>query len=826
MSKSSDSAFGRLLERLRGDEEKKRASRREELSFQLTYDRFREILALNDSLHQLIADLEEKLEGRSPFLVEAVIQRIHKAILDVMVMSKDLNQITDNQYPGLYEALARLNAEFEAESARLNLRASGRPVLPLSELNRDDALLAGVKMANLGEVKNALGLRTPDGFVITTAAFNLFMSANGLWERAQQLKRLLASQGPAAVVEPSRDVRESILNAPVPAPLAEEILAAYDRLAAGRTLAVALRSSAVGEDLTSSYAGQYYTELDVRRPGILPAYRFVLASLYKPYALSYAYERGQTEAETAMAVGCLAMIRPRLAGVMFSRDFRELEADRIEISLTRGLADRLVAGEQDATQMMLGPGDLDADRGGLSAAELRLLFETARRLEALFGLPQDIEWALDEAGELFLLQSRQMARARVSSRVAAAPAGTAAVLSGGKVACPGAGSGRVFHLADEAALDRMPAGAVAVARYASPTFSRIMTRAAAIVTEIGSPISHMGILAREFGVPTVVGMAGAYAALAEGMEVTVDAAGLTVYAGAVPIERVAEESPPPLLGSPSLEALRSLSRLAIPLRLTDPAAPEFTPAGCRSLHDLGRFIHEKLYEAMFRIGDRAKRLRNTYELVADLPIDVRLFDLGGGIAAGAGAGGKVSPAEVVSVPFAAFRAGLQDPRIDWRKPRAVSGAGFLSVMGESMMGPPPDAGGIGGVSFVVLSDRYLNFSIKAGYHFSTIDAFLDRNPNNNYVNFRFAGGGAGNERRERRVRFLTEVLSHMNFQVTGRGDLLLARLEKMEGEEMERRLTELGRLTLCSRQLDMLMDSDESPAFFARAFREERFDMF
>jgi len=256
-----------------------------------------------------------------------------------------------------------------------------------------------------------------------------------------------------------------------------------------------------------------------------------------------------------------------------------------------------------------------------------------------------------------------------------------------------------------------------------------------------------------------------------------------------------------------------------PLRLIDPAAPEFTPAGCRSLHDLTRFIHEKIYEFMFQVGDRAQqRLRNTFELDADLPLSIRVFDLGGGTTADAAAGGKIAPPAITSPPFQALYQGLTDSRIDWRKPRAVSAAGFLSVVGSNLLGPPPDAASLASVSFAVLSDSYLNFSVKAGYHFSTVDALCDLRPNNNYVNFRFAGGGAGDERKRRRLKFLRSVLTPLDFQVHVRGDLLVARLEKLAPAELLPRLTELGRLLLCSRQLDMLMDSEQSPDYFSRAF--------
>ena len=127
---------------------------------------------------------------------------------------------------------------------------------------------------------------------------------------------------------------------------------------------------------------------------------------------------------------------------------------------------------------------------------------------------------------------------------------------------------------------------------------------------------------------------------------------------------------------------------------------------------------------------------------------------------------------------------------------------------------------------MIVSDCYLNFSIKVGYHFSVIDAFASANPHQNYINLRFAGGGAGDERRGRRLRFLDTVLAGLDFQVYIQGDLLIARFDKFDQAATLDRLTDLGRLTLCARQLDMLMDSEETPRFFSEAFQKGEFDKF
>jgi pyruvate,water dikinase len=354
-----------------------------------------------------------------------------------------------------------------------------------------------------------------------------------------------------------------------------------------------------------------------------------------------------------------------------------------------------------------------------------------------------------------------------------------------------------------------------------------MADCAAIITDVGSPTGHMAILAREFGVPAIVGLEGASRLLEKGRVVTVHATACKVYEGRIEGIVQDQEERAPLAGSPAVKRLQALARHVTPLNLINPQSRDFTPANCRTLHDITRFIHEKVYHAMFRIGDMAVQQNpGAYTLITDLPVGIQLFDLGGGVVDGVGESGPLNPAQVVSIPMTSFLEGLTDRRIRWHQPRPVSMRGFLSVLGEGMAGLPPEARGVGSVSYAIVSDRYMNFSTKAGYHFSTVDVYCGQSQNKNYIHFQFSGGGAGEERRMRRVAFLSEVLSSLDFNIHIKGDRLVARLEKYGNDYIRQKLVDLGRLTMCSRQLDMLMDTDESAKFFAQMFLNGEFERF
>jgi len=787
----------------------------------LMYERFREILNRNDSTLQLIADIEDRLLGRTPFALNPLVQRVRRASMDVFAMVKDLNQIAGGRYSDLFETCRRLDAELEKECTNLRPALTGPLVLPLSELSAGDAPVAGTKIANLGEVKNALCLEVPEGFVITTVAFAKFMSQNELWERTDRLEEILEVYGPRSLAEACREVQLAILAAAVPAEVMNEIQAAFALLAGSEEILVAMRSSAVGEDQAASHAGQYYTELNVGRSWLLDAYRSVIASVYSQGAVSYRFERGRTSAEASMAVGCLKMLKPRCSGIMFSRGFEDPGADRIIISAASEVAAGVAWGKQGAEEIVL---EGDALPGGpsscLEARDLELLAKTARRLEDHFRGPQDIEWAIGLDGLLSILQSRPMVQPRPAEHsLPEIEADRKPLLAGGLSACRGVGSGPVVLIRNDEDLDRFPDRGILVARHSSPSFSRVMAHCAAIVTDVGSPSGHMAILAREFGVPAIVGMAGATSALPAGQVVTVDADSGRVFEGAISLSPGASQARPPLADSPAVQTLRRIARLVTPLNLIDPASPDFKAAKCQSIHDLTRFVHEKVFEVMFYLSDRAvPDPQNALKIQGNLPYDVLVMDVGGGIAEGARRTGRLAPDQIVSAPMKAFLEGLLDPRIRWDQPRAVSAKGFLSVLGQGIAAPPAEAQGVGRVSYAIVSDRYMNFSTKAGYHFNTVDTYCGKSLNKNYVHFRFTGGAAREDRRARRVKFLAQVLGKLDFKVQSRGDVLIARLEKYDHDFIRNRLAELGRLTLCARQLDMLMDTDQSPDFFAQAF--------
>jgi pyruvate,water dikinase len=313
-----------------------------------------------------------------------------------------------------------------------------------------------------------------------------------------------------------------VLAAEVPPDVAEAVAAACAAAFSDEEVLLAVRSSAVGEDgSATSHAGIYHSELNVPRHRLLDRYREVVASAFTPAAVSYRYARGLTAAESSMAVGCLRMVEATASGIMFSRSPERQAEDLVVISGARGVAAG-IARHQDAPVWSGPPADpsraerLDR-RGDLGAC-------VHRAPAGGTSVIPDVEWAIDPSGQVVVLQTRPLVTMAASASMEAMPADELPLLAeGGATACPGVAAGPVVVVRGEADLAGFPDGGVLLAHHSSPVFIEVMTRCAAIVTEVGSPTGHMAILAREYGVPAIVGMTDATRAITEGEVVTVDA---------------------------------------------------------------------------------------------------------------------------------------------------------------------------------------------------------------------------------------------------------------------------------------------------------------
>ena len=831
-------------------------------AFRFRYACFKDLLDSNTQLLNIIADLEEKLKGQQVFGMSYVRSQAARAAFHAFRMIKSLDVLSGHKYPVLYGVLERINGRIKERLGEKKELPLTDLVLPLSQVDRDMVDWVGGKNAHLGEALK-IGLPIPAGFAITTRAYADFLAHNDLVDEINKRKMDIDPQAPLTVQQVSVDIQALIIGAEMPPILSAAIRDAYAQMqatAGDAPVRVSMRSSAIGEDSELSFAGQYLTILNVPEDQLISAYQKILASLYTPRAISYRLNKGIRDEDIAMSVVCLQMVDAVASGVMYSHHPFNIRDDNLLISAVWGLGPYAVEGVITPDTYRVAKADLtileqkvsckavqlvarpDAglqempvppeqqEKPCLSPEQIKVLAGYGLKLEEHYNGPQDVEWALDRQGRLLVLQSRPL-RLQTPSGEAfqkiPAVAGYPLLVEGGAAAFPGVGCGPAFIVQGDEDLFNFPEGAVLVAKHSSPKFVMVMPKAQAIVTDSGSISGHMASLSREFSIPTLLGTGVATQTIIAGRLITVDAYACRVYEGMVPeLLELRQERESYLKDTPVYETLRRVAEFILPLRLVDPKSPEFTPEFCQSLHDLSRLVHELSYTEMFKISDLVSdREGYALKLDAPIPLDLYVIDLGGGLAIGEAQGQRVTVDQVTSVPLQALLKGMLHPEVQGREPRPIQLSGLLSVMREQMLAAPSVEERFGERSYAIISDKYLNFSSRVGYHYSVLDAYCGQTVNKNYITFSFKGGAADDTRRERRARAIAIVLMGLDFAVEVKGDRVDARLQKYEPAVIAEKLDLIGRLLIFTRQMDMLMTSEFSVEAVAKNFLQGNYSL-
>ena len=703
------------------------------------YASFRQLLATNNEILERIADLEAALAADQPIPKDDLLAIAESVRERAVAIVDDLNVIADGRFRSLRGNVDRIAAGI-GEALR---SVQGTPVtaacLPLEELDRRMADVVGGKTANLGEVSNVLGLPVPPGFAITAFAYRSFVAGAGIKENLAELWRRMDWEDLGSVSVTAARMQALVLAAEIPQDVKESItLAAHDlyRVSAGHPR-VSMRSSAIGEDSRTSFAGQYASFLNVPLEQILRRYRETVASKFGARALFYMHSRGFREDEIAMSVGCFMMIEARAAGVGYTVDPNDPDRDTMTVTAVWGLGtpvvggtmtpdvylvprnprtgtiERRVADKRRRVVCRRDEGTVEEDvplelreRPCLDDETLDRLASWMRALETHNRVPQDVEWVLDADGRLFILQTRPLALPDSPAPRPSRPPGVGRdrlLLSGGSTACPGAGTGPVVHAETDEELARFPPGGVLVARQNAPRFVEVMTRASAIVTDVGSVTGHMASLSREYGVPTLCN-AGAATGLPEGLEVTVDATGCAVYRGRVEelvsIRRAPRQS---LRSLPSAAVQERVTARIAYLNLTDPSKNSFRAKNCVTYHDVVRFCHEMAISEMFHINDYSNLREQgvAFRLETDVPLGIYVIDLGDGLAAPPGAH-RVTPEQIVSVPMRALWRGITTPGVRWAGARPIDVGGFLSALASTVADVARGERGLGDNSYAMV----------------------------------------------------------------------------------------------------------------------------
>ena len=450
-------------------------------------------------------------------------------------------------------------------------------VVPFENLRMTDVESVGGKNASLGEMISQLpsGVRVPTGFATTAHAFRTFLAHDGLTEKINAKLNALDTEDVRTLAKVGAEIRSMVLAQPYPADLEKAIREAFATLSAGNAQAsFAVRSSATAEDLPdASFAGQQETFLNVVGiEEVLPKMKEVFASLYNDRAISYRVHKGFAHADVALSAGVQRMVRSDLgaAGVMFTIDTESGFEDVVFITSSYGLGETVVQGavnpdefyvhkpmlkagkravirrnlgskliqmefsspeEKKANGHLVKTTDVPTElrnRYSLTDTEVEQLAQYALVIEQHYGRPMDIEWGKDgNDGLLYILQARPetvKSQQKGQSELRYKLKGHGTVLAHGRAIGQKIGTGPVRLVHSISEMDKVQPGDVLVTDMTDPNWEPVMKRASAIVTNRGGRTCHAAIIARELGIPAVVGCGDATEHLKEGTLVTVSCA--------------------------------------------------------------------------------------------------------------------------------------------------------------------------------------------------------------------------------------------------------------------------------------------------------------
>ncbi|WDN87630.1 pyruvate, water dikinase [Desulfosarcina sp. BuS5] len=813
-------------------------------NFRFRYETLRALLNKNGGAIQILSDLEADLSHIRHYDIR-IKRPVRRLLTETLLMAQELNLLTGNRYFDLYETIFRLRNETDKLFKEKGVSSGIQPLaLRIGSRERHDPNLVGGKADNVWFLRQYLGDSVPGGFVVTTLAYNMILEKNNLQER---IRILLSNLDVTADTDQfklrTQTIRRWIIAAQVPEEIEKAIKKFADLIKEPFHDGLwAVRSSAVCEDGVHSFAGQFDSKLRVKTEKLVKAYLHVLAGRFTDRAVRYRLHSGLHEIDTPMAVLFMPMVDPVAAGVIYTSDIKDPDSNTMVINAVPGLADRMVKGEESADTFFISKaphpkllktipasGDAGADTSVnyITTGKLLELAGIAFQAAKKFDHDLDIEWALTKDGKLYLLQARRMNLFHPVKEAAAKLANGKNVLpifEGGITIFPGRAEGPVKFLGPEFDISAVPEGAIVIVEKPGTEFASVLPKIAALLVMQGNPVGHLATLIREFAVPAIFRLGPNAKILFRKNIISVNATKRKIYSG-VRWSGIRERVMARIAAENRHEKSGPLYDFVLRLNLVDPDASSFKAKSCKSVHDTLRFMHEMSVRSMFGFGDMQKRGREkkSRKLKTSLPIKFQLIDLDKSAPVNTK---TVEPKDVASVPFKALWRGISDKKIFWPEHWKKSLPGIPSEFKESVLGGNKGPRRASDTNYVIIAKDYMNLNARFAYHYAMVDAMVGPGTENNYVHFRFRGGGASDENRVKRAHFLELVLRQSGFRVNRQGDLVTAWLRSYPRQDSENALEILGRLMICASQLDAVFKKDSDVKLYVNYFLKGEYGIF
>jgi pyruvate,water dikinase len=483
----------------------------------------------------------------------------------------------------------------------MEIRMEKGNVLWFKDLKKEDIPFVGGKCANLGELVSHVGVPVPNGFAVSANAYKVFLDKSNADRKIEVFLSAMDVSDMKSLQNISTKIRNYIESLPVPKEIEKEVINSYHQLCkhiGKKNVSVAVRSSATAEDLPgASFAGQQDTFLNVTQKNLLSSVKKCWSSLFTPRSIVYRKEKGFSLDQVLISVAVQELIFSKASGVMFTLEPVSGAADKIVINASWGLGEAIVSGQVTPDEYVVEKETyrilekqvvkknrqiVSDEKGGtkwmpvprwmqekpvLSDKEITRLAKYGVQIENHYRVPQDIEWALDERGRIFILQARPetvhgaKGEVKVTERKELMKE---EILVRGIGVSPGRGSGSVNIILDVKNISGFKPKDILVTEMTTPDWVPAMKIASAVVTNLGGKTCHAAIVSRELGVPCVVGTEKATKVLRNGDMVTVDGQRGLIFKGYEEREEVKALQTPTDLSSQVITATKVYVNLSIP----------------------------------------------------------------------------------------------------------------------------------------------------------------------------------------------------------------------------------------------------------------------
>jgi pyruvate,water dikinase len=768
------------------------------------YKAFQLLLQLDKEALELIAQLEEIKQGRQTGHLDQVNSLISQLTQKTKAEISALERLTCRSQSRLF----RLQSHIESDLMACIQKEFPSPGQPYTHSLKHPGLesLIGGKAYTLTHLPESCRVLVPKGFVITTKAFAVFVNHNDLRPTLDSLLAQIEKNDRQGIAQVSHHLQGLVTQAELPKDMCQEVQSSLSQYVHPNS-SLAFRSSAVGEDLTFSFAGQYSSVLHVTMQDWQEAYKQVIASKYSPQALYYRLHHGLSDHSTPMAVLVMEMVQPLVSGVLYTRI--GADKDSMDLYVVQGIGETLVQGQRFDSRIICVPESKNVTyvQGPwlLSEDTLWTITSTGRHLDDFFKRPQEIEWSITASQDFFLLQSRPLHIAQPLE-----PQTTLKDLKPlfqGQWVSSGSAVGRTYRLNDPHDLASVPEKVILVVSSLSPNLSMVLDRVVGIVAEYGTPACHLASLAREAGLPVLCQVKGILN-MRNDQLISLDADAGNVYEGRV-FQDTAQNQTQGWIGKDPLvqDILEQMLPLIAPLSHQSRGDNAGTLDSVHTLHDLVRYVHEAGVQSMFTlVGKRGLNKYAVKRLDADIPLVMFVLDVQEGLIQGARGKKVVTPKDMTSRPMCAFWRGLSHPCVSWDPgilhydwdAYGKSSVVFTNVEKSTLFS-----------SYAVLARTYFHALIKFGYHFVVVDGLIGASAEANYLRMRFKGGGGLEEQRILRLQLLKGLLHRFGFQTKLTGDFIDAFFDRHEAKSTETRTAILGMILGKTVLLDFHLKNSE-----------------